>query len=95
MKAAAPRLALTLGDPAGIGPEILLKAFAQAPELTRGCFIVGDLDTLARARGWLGQSVPELQRIAAPVQKRARLLYTSDAADEYKGDEVDGIVRQK
>ena len=67
MTAAAPRLALTLGDPAGIGPEILLKAFAQAPELTRGCFIVGDLGTLARARGWLGEGVPALQRIEAPV----------------------------
>ena len=67
MTAAAPRLALTLGDPAGIGPEILLKAFAQAPELTRGCFIVGDLGTLARARGWLGEGVPALQRIDAPV----------------------------
>jgi 4-hydroxythreonine-4-phosphate dehydrogenase len=71
MTAAAPRLALTLGDPAGIGPEILLKAFAQAPELTRGCFIVGDMDTLARARGWLGESVPALQRIDAPVPTTA------------------------
>ncbi|MEY2810048.1 MAG: 4-hydroxythreonine-4-phosphate dehydrogenase PdxA [Pseudomonadota bacterium] len=71
MTAAAPRLALTLGDPAGIGPEILLKAFAQAPEVTRGCFIVGDLDTLARARGWLGHNVPALQRIAAPVPNMA------------------------
>ena len=66
MTLAAPRLALTMGDPAGIGPEILLKAFAQAPQVMRGCFIVGDLGTLARARGWLGHSVPALQRIDAP-----------------------------
>ncbi len=66
MTAQVPRLALTLGDPAGIGPEILLKAFAQAPEAMRGCFIVGDLATLARARDWLGAAVPPLQPIEAP-----------------------------
>lgn len=38
-----PRLALPLGDPAGIGPEVILKALAQ-PELTATCdlTLVGD-----------------------------------------------------
>ena len=44
-------LAITLGDPAGIGPEIIAKAFRDAPELTRGSFVVGDLTTLRRACG--------------------------------------------
>ena len=42
-------IAITLGDPAGIGPEIIAKAFRQAPELTRGCFVVGDVAALRRA----------------------------------------------
>jgi 4-hydroxythreonine-4-phosphate dehydrogenase len=42
-------LAITLGDAAGIGPEIIAKAFRDAPELTRGCFVVGDAATLRRA----------------------------------------------
>lgn len=42
-------IAITLGDPAGIGPEIIVKAFRDAPEVTRGCFVVGDLQTLRRA----------------------------------------------
>ena len=42
-------LAITQGDPAGIGPEIVAKAFRDAPELLRGCFAVGDLATLRRA----------------------------------------------
>ena len=42
-------IAITLGDPAGIGPEIIAKAFRQAPELTRGCFVVGDVQTIRRA----------------------------------------------
>ena len=33
-----PRLALTLGDPAGIGPEVVLKAIAD-PEITLNCDI--------------------------------------------------------
>jgi len=42
-------VAITLGDPAGIGPEIIVKAFSEAPELTGGCFVVGDVATVRRA----------------------------------------------
>ena len=31
-----PRLAVTLGDPAGIGPEVVLKALAD-PQVIEGC----------------------------------------------------------
>ena len=49
LKARWPLLAVTQGDPAGIGPEIVAKAFRDAPEDMRGCFVVGDLATLRRA----------------------------------------------
>ena len=42
-------IAITMGDPAGIGPEIIAKAFLQAPLETRHCFVVGDVATLRRA----------------------------------------------
>jgi 4-hydroxythreonine-4-phosphate dehydrogenase len=42
-------MAITQGDAAGIGPEIIAKAFRDAPEVTRGCFVVGDAGTLRRA----------------------------------------------
>ena len=42
-------IAITLGDAAGIGPEIIAKAFRDSPELTQGCFVVGDVGTLRRA----------------------------------------------
>ncbi|MEI8029303.1 MAG: 4-hydroxythreonine-4-phosphate dehydrogenase PdxA [Comamonadaceae bacterium] len=42
-------LAITLGDPAGIGPEIIAKAYRHAPEVTGGCFVVGDVATMRRA----------------------------------------------
>lgn len=44
-------IAITLGDPAGIGPEIIAKAYRDAPDATQGCFVVGDVATLRRAVG--------------------------------------------
>ena len=42
-------IAITLGDAAGIGPEIIAKAFRDAHALTQGCFVVGEVSTLRRA----------------------------------------------
>jgi len=56
-------IAITLGDPAGIGPEIIVKAFRDAPELTRGCVVIGDLETLRRA----SQSLGRAGQMALPV----------------------------
>jgi 4-hydroxythreonine-4-phosphate dehydrogenase len=42
-------IGITLGDCAGIGPEIIVKAFRDAPGITQGCFVVGDVATLRRA----------------------------------------------
>ena len=50
-------IAITMGDPAGIGPEIIVKAFMQEPELTKNCFVVGDVATLKRAAGFVGSAI--------------------------------------
>jgi 4-hydroxythreonine-4-phosphate dehydrogenase len=42
-------LLITMGDPAGIGPEIIAKAFRDAPAELAGCVVVGDVATLRRA----------------------------------------------
>jgi 4-hydroxythreonine-4-phosphate dehydrogenase len=42
-------LAVTMGDPAGIGPEIIAKLFRDHPEVSQGCFVAGDLAALRRA----------------------------------------------
>lgn len=41
-------IAITLGDPAGIGPEIIAKAFRDGGALMQGCFVAGDLACLRR-----------------------------------------------
>ena len=50
-----PLLAITLGDPAGIGPEVVLKALQHA-EVFSSCrpLMVGDQGVLDRAAAWLG-----------------------------------------
>ena len=42
-------IAITMGDPAGIGPEIIALAFRDAPEALRGAFVAGDVAALQRA----------------------------------------------
>ena len=47
-------IAITMGDPAGIGPEIIAKAFRDAPETTSGCFVAGDVGAIRRAVAQIG-----------------------------------------
>ena len=49
MSAVNGPIAITLGDPAGIGPEIIAKAFREAPDATRGTFVAGDVGTMRQA----------------------------------------------
>ena len=49
-----PILAITMGDPAGIGPEIVLKAL-QDPDIYERCrpVVIGDRRILERACAWM------------------------------------------
>ena len=49
MNAAQGPIAITQGDPAGIGGELIAKLYAGDPALTAGCFVVGDAGHLRRA----------------------------------------------
>jgi 4-hydroxythreonine-4-phosphate dehydrogenase len=59
-----PLLAVTLGDPCGIGPEVALKTLAHA-DLFQTCrpLLIGDERILRRAAGWLGLDLPNFERI--------------------------------
>lgn len=77
-----PLLAITMGDPAGTGPEIITKALA-APELRALCrpLVVGDAATLARAATFTGVSL------------RVNALDTPDAAT-FAADAIDVLDRR-
>ena len=44
-----PVLALTLGEPAGIGPEIIVKAWTALKDSGPAFVVIGDADSLAAA----------------------------------------------
>ncbi len=66
-----PALAVSMGDPAGIGPEIIAKAWDARVEQRLPCFFaIGDVRSIARV--WPGPTV----RIASPADA---LLVFDDA----------------
>lgn len=79
-----PKLAITAGDPSGIGPEIILKAFTSQPEL---------LDqaawTVIGAKEWLASLPPQLTLIDKGADSYA---YVKTAINLALRGEVSGIV---
>jgi 4-hydroxythreonine-4-phosphate dehydrogenase len=65
-------MAITLGDAAGIGPEIIVKAFRDAPQRMQGCVVVGDVAVMQRAAGLLAQC--EAHRPSMQVQQVSHVL---------------------
>lgn len=65
-----PLLAITMGDPAGVGPEIVVKALRHA-EVYEQCrpLVVGDQRMLQAAAAWLGghQHAPQIEPVATPA----------------------------
>jgi 4-hydroxythreonine-4-phosphate dehydrogenase len=64
-------IAITPGDPAGIGPEVVAKAFRDAPALLAGCFVLGDVGVMQRAAQQVGQIG------TAPLQKASQAWQTA------------------
>ena len=62
-----PLLAITLGDPAGIGPEIILKALWHK-EIFDRCrpLVIGDSRILERASIWLGSDPITIEQVLNP-----------------------------
>ena len=72
-----PIVAITLGDPAGTGPEIILKALAQPDVRALGrMLIVGDAATLDRAQTYTGTQL-RLRAVSSPEAAR----FDSDVLD--------------
>ena len=65
-----PVLAVTLGDVAGIGPEITAKALLRHPDLRDECVpvVVGDLDAMRRGVEAIGGDVKSVRVIGDPAE---------------------------
>jgi len=66
-----PLIAITMGDPCGVGPEIIVKAL-QTPETSAACrpVVIGDRPALERALAVCGSTLG-LQVITAPEEAAA------------------------
>ena len=69
-KTALSPLAITMGDAAGIGPEIIVKAHQQEPSLLHNSFVVGDVGVMRGATKIVardGQPAWPVAQIAQPL----------------------------
>ena len=102
-----PRLALTVGDPAGIGPEVVLKALADAGRPEADLVVYGSAEVLAERAERFKLARPESHGVAvvdvplagpcAPGQVsatggRAAAEAVLRAAADARAGRVDGLV---
>jgi 4-hydroxythreonine-4-phosphate dehydrogenase len=87
----ATRLALTVGDPAGIGPEVVLKALAQADRPRAEMIVYGPASVLAERAARFGLRPLEslgARIVDVPVTGPVPLGATSAAAGQAAADSV-------
>jgi 4-hydroxythreonine-4-phosphate dehydrogenase len=66
-----PLLAITMGDPAGIGPEIVVKALTHADVYQRARpLVIGDRRTLERAALWVRPGEIDYDEVGRPDEGR-------------------------
>ena len=65
---------ITMGDAAGIGPEIIARAFRDSPADLAGCVVVGDVATLRRAAALTAAAT---RTLALPVAQLGSLAAAS------------------
>jgi 4-hydroxythreonine-4-phosphate dehydrogenase len=99
------RIAISLGDPAGIGPEIVARALAARPDID--AIVFGDVGVLARAATVAGVAAPAADRVRAvtalapgevtpgrpnDASGRAQLAYLEAATDAALAGEATALV---
>jgi 4-hydroxythreonine-4-phosphate dehydrogenase len=75
-----PRIVITAGEPAGIGPDVVLKALQS--EITARIAVVADADLLKRRANMLGiaceiQKLDRPNEVSAHSPHRIQVLHTS------------------
>ena len=65
------KIAITMGDPAGIGPEVILRALLESPEMRDFCIpiVIGDRVVMEEAMHFTGLSV-KLNIIRTPEEAK-------------------------
>lgn len=92
MNSALPIVAITMGDPAGNGPEITVKALSDA-SIYKRChpIVVGDAKMLEQAKGFVNH--PEIT--IHPVSQVQDALFTPGTIDVYHLDLIKDVASFK
>ena len=91
MASSRPRLALTVGDPAGIGPEVVLKALAAADRPQVESVIYGSMAALADRAHRFGLRLPQdlgARVVDVPLEHPVALGQTAAAAGRAAAEAV-------
>jgi len=68
------RLAITIGDPTGIGPEITAKALQRIVDFPGvHCNVIGDIKGLQKTALTLGLTLPHLPSVSQPSNQEMLL----------------------
>ena len=67
------KIGITMGDPSGVGPEIIVKALKEmSPEHRSASAVIGNLDFLKRADRLLGAGLNYADSLDARAMARCR-----------------------
>ena len=98
-----PVVAVTAGDPCGIGPEVILKALVRPPGLRASFLVIGNRDVFARAARRLRLPLPASFVHCGPggrfspgrtsaLAGQASLAYLDQALDLWRNGRIDALV---
>jgi len=90
-----PLAALAMGDPAGIGPELVLSALAnEGVRAEVRMLVVGDAELLAARAARVGATLPECPEVSAPEEMEERSLDAAVLGPSASGprEDVIGVV---
>lgn len=85
-----PVVGIVIGDPAGIGPEVIAKAWLTG-KLHEACrpVLIGSADVMARALGFIGRQA-HINSLTQAEKITASLLGRSDTLDIYDTGQMQG-----
>lgn len=87
----APPIAITMGDPSGVGPEIVLRRAADRALQDGRTVVYGDVSILRHGAALLGLEVP-IEVVADPSEVRSGALHVVDAGVLAASDHRPGAV---
>ncbi|MEC7612408.1 MAG: 4-hydroxythreonine-4-phosphate dehydrogenase PdxA [Pseudomonadota bacterium] len=89
----AKPIAITLGDPAGVGPEVVLKTVLTTPQPKHPWILIGSLWSLQRSAGALELPMPDINEINSIAEATAPVSLLQPGACPAPADFAFGKVQ--